>query len=366
MEFNRITRQETFSRYSDVQLVQETMKLGSEQRTERRWRARSRASRRFRMRSQAWVVILLVAINVAVFLVQHFAFSGFQKLVPADARAVAQRAAAELRTVQSVSLALALEKRLHVLGEADRILGEVEGQHRESKARLAELRTRQAGGAEAAGLQKQVSAAEDTEQVYRRVAGQLKELPMLLGASHEAGGVSLQELREGRIWTLLTHMFVHGGVMHLLLNMVVMTAAGTFVVMCMGIRHFLILFFSGGLIGAALQVSFFPNVYLIGASAGVYAITIAALLLLPEDTFYRFRIRLRPHLAAVGVTIVAVAMLVWTLASGSGNPLEQSVAHLAHLGGIITGWYYVRMLGISPRGFLVPPSYGVSQEPGGR
>ncbi|MDA0813880.1 MAG: hypothetical protein O3C21_16000, partial [Verrucomicrobia bacterium] len=112
------------------------MKLSSVQRKERRWRARSRAPRRFRVRSQVWVVFLLAAINVAVFLMQQFAFSGFQKLVPADARAVAQRAAAELRTVQSGSLALALEKRLHVLGEADRIVSEVEEQHLDSKARL--------------------------------------------------------------------------------------------------------------------------------------------------------------------------------------------------------------------------------------
>ena len=174
--------------------------------------------------------------------------------------------------------------------------------------------------------------------------------------------MSLQELREGKVWTLLTHMFVHGSVTHLLLNMIVMMAAGTFVVMCLGPHHFLYLFFSGGLIGAALQVSFFPNVYLIGASAGVYAITIAALLLLPEDTFYRYRIRLRPHLAAVGITVVTVAMLVWTLATtGQANALNQRVAHLAHLGGIITGWYYVRMLGISPRALVSAPAFRASQ-----
>ncbi|MCB1095433.1 MAG: rhomboid family intramembrane serine protease [Verrucomicrobiae bacterium] len=343
------------------------MKLRPEQRSERRWRARSSAPRRLNMRSQAWAVILLAAINMAVFAVQHFAIAGYQKLVPADARELAQSAAEELRSVGSISLALALDNRLHVLGEADRILSEVNEQHLEAKAYLAELRTRQASGAAVPGLMQQIRDAEATEQMFRKVARQLKVLPTLLGGNHEAGGVSLQELREGRVWTLVTHMFVHGSVMHLLLNMIVMMAAGTYVVMCMGVQHFLTLFFSGGLIGAALQISFFPNVYLIGASAGVYAITIAALLLLPEDTFYRFRIRLRPHLAAVGITIVAVAMLIWTLAAaGPANPLEQSVAHLAHLGGIITGWYYVRMLGIVPRGTFVSSDFEASRETGGR
>ncbi|MGK0187282.1 MAG: membrane associated rhomboid family serine protease [Verrucomicrobiales bacterium] len=339
------------------------MKLNAELRSDRRWRTRSRGWRGSSMRTEALVVLLLVAVNVIVFAVQHLTFFGFQKLVPGEARELAMKSAQELRAVNAVSLAMALENRLHVVGEADRILVKVDQEWADAKSQLAVLRARQANGSAIAGLSQKVYSAESVERVFRKVRRQLKVLPSLLGVSHEAGGVSLQDLRDGRVWTLLTHMFVHGSVMHLLLNMVVMAAAGTFVVMCMGGKHLLILFFSGGLIGAGLQVSFFPNVYLIGASAGVYATTIAALLLLPEDTFYRFHIRLRPHLAAIGVTIVAAAMLIVSMATaGQSNLQQQSVAHLAHLGGIITGWYYVRMLGINPSGSVIPPAYRVSRE----
>lgn len=339
------------------------MKPNAGPRTERRWRTRSKGLRALPLPSQMVVVLTLVALNVMVFAVQHLTFFGYQKLVPEGGRVIALQAAQDLRSQREVSLAMALEKRLHVVGELDRVLARLDEKWADSKAKLAELRALQANGSAIDGLTARVSEAESAVRTFRKVRQQLKPLPALLGASHEAGGVSLPDLREGRVWTLLTHMFVHGSVMHLALNMVVMIAAGTFVVMCLGGKHFLVLFFSGGLVGAGLQVSFFPNIYLIGASAGVYAITIAALLLLPEDTFYRFHIRLRPHLAAVGVTIVALVMLVITMASGgSSNPQEQSVAHLAHLGGVITGWYYVRMLGISPRSLAVPSAFRVSQE----
>lgn len=319
------------------------------------------------LRGRPWVVMVLVGVNLVVFAAQHLTGSGYQKLVPREARAVAERLAGGLRAVGQISLAVALERRLRVPGEVDRISEGVAHGLEESRARLAELKVRQARGDAQGGIRGQIREVEAEIRVFRDASLRLKVLPELLGASHESGGVSLEELREGRVWTLLTHMFVHGSAMHLLLNMVVLAAAGVFVVMCLGARHFLALFFVGGLIGAGLQVSFFPNVYLIGASAGVYATTIAALLLLPEDTFYRYRIRLRPHVAAIGVTIVALVMLIWTLATaGRVTAAGQSVAHLAHLGGIMTGWYYVRMLGISPRRSFSPDAIDVSPESGSR
>ena len=56
---------------------------------------------------------------------------------------MAQRAANELRAVQSVSLAMALEQRLHVLGEVDRIISEVDKAVVDSNERLEKLRARQ-------------------------------------------------------------------------------------------------------------------------------------------------------------------------------------------------------------------------------
>ena len=98
---------------------------------------------------------VLIALNVAVFAAQHMTVSGLQRLVPGQARDVARRAASDLRSVGSISLAMALEKRLHVLGEADRIVSEVEKEHSNAKLRVAKLRTQQAGGSAAYGLAKQ-------------------------------------------------------------------------------------------------------------------------------------------------------------------------------------------------------------------
>jgi membrane associated rhomboid family serine protease len=295
-------------------------------------------------------VLVLVLANVAVFFVQHLTQSGYQKLVPKEARGKADSIAEQLRTLGEARLARSLEDRLHVIGEVKRLSDTVSERTAEQEARLSFLKSRSLAGNDATSRAEEVALGETRLLALKNIGEDAKSLPVLLGSDHEAGGVSLQDLRERRFWTLITHLFIHGSAVHLSLNMIVLAAAGSFAAMCLGTRHFLALYFLGGLVGAALQISFFPNVYLIGASAGVYAVTIAALVLLPEDTFYRFRIPLRPRFVAIGVTVVALAMLGWTLMSGApGIAFIERVAHLAHLGGIMVGWYYLKMLGVEPR-----------------
>ena len=82
--------------------------------------------------------------------------------------------------------------------------------------------------------------------------------------------LSAPGLRSLKVWQLLTYMFVHGGVFHLLLNMWGLYLFGRPVLSRLGSKRFLTLYAVSGLSGAALWLVFnwnsrFP---VIGARAG--------------------------------------------------------------------------------------------------
>ena len=104
------------------------------------------------------------------------------------------------------------------------------------------------------------------------------------------GSLSWGELMQGKVWTLFTYMFLHGSLLHLGVNMFVLFFAGRNVLTMLGRRHFLAIYFGGGLLGAVAQIAFGlimgKENYLIGASAGVVATVIALAALIPEQKVY--------------------------------------------------------------------------------
>lgn len=161
------------------------------------------------------------------------------------------------------------------------------------------------------------------------------------------GGLSWEQLSEWKIWTPFTYMFLHGSVWHLAANMFVLFFAGRNVLEMLGTRHFLAVYFGGGLMGAGLQMSLgwvlAGNSYLIGASGGVVATLIALAVLIPNQKVYLllfFVIPIRMKMKTVAWVIVGadLAMLfveVFRLA-------DFGIGNLAHLGGALFGWLYVK------------------------
>lgn len=172
------------------------------------------------------------------------------------------------------------------------------------------------------------------------------------------GGVSIEGLKNGEVWTPFTYMFVHGSVGHILLNMMMLWFAGKRVQDLYGPRHFTLIYILSGLTGAALQlvagslISQQPDVYLLGASAAIMGLMLAYAVAMPEEEIYlmimfiipvRFRLwGLAKFLILTNLVLGALGMMHilphWL--SNSGN-----IAYLAHLGGALAGWYYARILG---------------------
>ncbi len=155
--------------------------------------------------------------------------------------------------------------------------------------------------------------------------------------------LSRHGIAEGHYWQLLTYMFLHGGPLHLLVNALGLFFAGREIESICGPRHLLAIYFLGGIAGGILQLIVGPpSIELIGASGGVCAVLLAFTTILPEleiTALIFFVIPLRMRAKWLGWTLIATSIL-FTL-SGFGS----DIGHMAHLGGALTGWFYVRRNG---------------------
>ena len=145
-------------------------------------------------------------------------------------------------------------------------------------------------------------------------------------------------------WTLLTYAFTHEGFFHILFNLLNLYWFGALIREYLGDRRLVSLYVLGALAGAVcflLAFNFIPalrpslGVPLIGASAGVTAVIMAAATLMPD---YQFSLIL---LGPVRIKyIAAVVILLSVLAINQGNP----GGGLAHIGGAVLGFLFIRQL----------------------
>ena len=136
-------------------------------------------------------------------------------------------------------------------------------------------------------------------------------------------------------WTLVTYMFVHGSVTHILFNMLALYFFGPRVEERLGSRRFLTLYMLSGIAGALLSMVFAPRAPIIGASGAVFGVMLAFATFWPTDQIYIMGIL--PLEARIAVLLMAAAAL-WSGLQGS----RSGVADFAHLGGFAGGWLYLR------------------------
>lgn len=154
----------------------------------------------------------------------------------------------------------------------------------------------------------------------------------------------LQILR--RPWAPFTYMFMHAGIWHLLGNMLWLYWFGQLFLYFFSAKHLRGLYLMGGFMGGFLYViayNIFPvfsehlySATLVGASASVLAIAVATAVREPN---YRINLMLfgQVKLKYLAIFIVLFDMLY----VGSNN----AGGHIAHLGGALAGWWFVRGIG---------------------
>ncbi|MBK7144821.1 MAG: rhomboid family intramembrane serine protease [Xanthomonadales bacterium] len=136
-------------------------------------------------------------------------------------------------------------------------------------------------------------------------------------------------------WQALSYAFLHGGLTHLVFNMLGLHLFGGDVERVIGPRRFAFLYFASVLCAAAAQLlvndltaSPYPTV---GASGGLFGVMLLFALLFPKATIVPL-IPPIPMPAWLFVSLYAGVEL-WLGVTGSA----QGIAHFAHLGGLVGG-----------------------------
>jgi membrane associated rhomboid family serine protease len=139
------------------------------------------------------------------------------------------------------------------------------------------------------------------------------------------------------LWQLFTYQFLHGGIFHILFNMLALWMFGCDLERRWGSQFFLKYYTVCVIGGAILNVLFLPDQATpsIGASAGIYGILGAYALLYPNSIIYfyfLFPIKMKYFVMIIG----AISLYSSITATHSG------IAHLAHLGGMAFGYFYLK------------------------
>ena len=153
------------------------------------------------------------------------------------------------------------------------------------------------------------------------------------------------QIRAGQhIETIATSMFLHGGWLHIIGNMIFLWAFGPPMEEAMGSFRFLIFYFLGGIAAMAAQIfigDMGSSVPLLGASGAIAAVMGAFLVTYPTDSIRTLifippfvRIVLIPAVILIGLWIVLQVVSVSTETHEAG---VGGVAYLAHIGGAAFG-----------------------------
>ena len=126
-------------------------------------------------------------------------------------------------------------------------------------------------------------------------------------------------------WTIVSAMFVHDGIYHILFNMIALYFYGMYVLTLVGEARFFLVYFIGGLIGNALFLLLAgPYSVAVGASGAIFALGGTLVMLAPRLKVIIFPIPIPMDLW--------IAIILFALIS-----LSPGVAWQAHAGGLITG-----------------------------
>lgn len=160
-----------------------------------------------------------------------------------------------------------------------------------------------------------------------------------------------------RPWGALTYMFLHAGFWHVFINMLMLFFFGRPLERRWGSREFIKYYLLCGLGGVALSFVF-QSSSIIGASAAVYGLMVAFAMTWPDAPIYIWGI-----FPVKAKWLAAFLFVVSTLSAFGGG--GDGIAHFAHLGGLVTGFVYLRTDWRTPA-WLERRGKAGSSRPGGR
>ena len=187
--------------------------------------------------------------------------------------------------------------------------------------------------------------------------GALGGTALLAGWLYTHLGLEGYAVVHGEIWQLVTYAFLHAGLLHLLFNMLALWMFGAQLEIDWGYSLFMQFYFFC-VIGAALitvAISFTgilgvsPRTLTVGASGGIYGLLLAFGMLHGNSEIMLFPL---PFLIKAKYFVIGIIFLALYGALSSAHNLGQSTAYMAHLGGLLFGYIFLKFVPRRGLGFV--------------
>jgi membrane associated rhomboid family serine protease len=148
-------------------------------------------------------------------------------------------------------------------------------------------------------------------------------------------------------WTMITYSFVHdlSGILHILFNMLVFYWFAKLIIEYLGSDKLVALYVLGAIAGGVAYLLVYnlipyyidriPSGGMVGASAAVYAVTVAAATLMPNYTFFLL------FFGPIRIKYIAAFYIVVSFIGSVGS---NEGGNIAHLGGALIGFVYIKQL----------------------
>jgi len=146
-------------------------------------------------------------------------------------------------------------------------------------------------------------------------------------------------------WTLITYFFTHINFFHILFNMLFLYWFGRLIHEFLGDKRVISLYVLGGIAGGLLYILLYNLLpqfkglteftFMLGASAGVFAIVVGAAVFMPNYTLY---------LLLFGPVRIKYIAIFYILLSFFSIPGANAGGSIAHLGGAAIGFFFIRQL----------------------
>jgi membrane associated rhomboid family serine protease len=146
-------------------------------------------------------------------------------------------------------------------------------------------------------------------------------------------------------WSIISYMFLHEGFLHIIFNLLFLYWFGLLVQEYLGSRKLVNLYILGGIAGGLLYMILYniapyfsdrvDGALMLGASAGVYAIVVAAATLRPDTEF---------QLILIGPVKIKYIAIFYVLVAFANSAGANAGGELAHLGGAGLGFIYILQL----------------------
>ncbi len=146
---------------------------------------------------------------------------------------------------------------------------------------------------------------------------------------------SRDNLLAGRVWTLVTALFVHATPLHLFGNMLFLFVFGNTLEKMIGRNYHLLVFFTGGFTAFLLSMPFFPpGEGMLGASAAIFTLAAGVMLMRPLKFSWLF---MAPQGLVAVIYFVYNVLIVYNPDPSRIAGYDPNVAYIAHIIGFVVG-----------------------------